>query len=387
MNNFLITGFNFDGYHGSMMHICELAEYLTRNNFKVYIATCEINNSIKKEIETNSKVKIYFFNNLPLNQEYKYVLAYHEPILSFLIKKGLKFKHLGIGCLSYSIKGLEMPSLLATMNFPTFVCSKEIARALQKDFNIHKTIVFPNFIPQNFLNLSIKKPEKLKKIAIISNHVPEELLLTKSLLENDGFLVNIYGKNYNYQKITPKLLLQYDLIITIGKTVQYGFALKKPVFNYDKFGGCGYINKTNFTEAEYYNFSGRNHTTKRTPLELKSEIINGYDNALQDIDEIYNISIKKYSVNNLIPKLLYELDKSNNKPNNTPEWKIYQERCYQYGLDIISHKDFQKICFPYILSNYKIYKLINKITFGLVFKNKAKNAKFVIDILNKTFKT
>ena len=30
------------------------------------------------------------------------------------------------------------------------------------------------------------------------------------------------------------------------------------------------------------------------------------------------------------------------------------------------------------------YKLINKITFGLVFKNKAKNAKFVIDILNKT---
>ena len=53
MKKFLITGYYFDGYHGSMMHICELAEYLKKYNFDVYIATVHINKSIKNEIIKN----------------------------------------------------------------------------------------------------------------------------------------------------------------------------------------------------------------------------------------------------------------------------------------------------------------------------------------------
>ena len=93
MKKFLITGYYFNGYHGSMMHICELAEHLKKLGYKVFIASFYIDESIKKELIKKTGINVYFFNDLPLNTEYDYVLGYHEPLLAYLISKGLKYKH------------------------------------------------------------------------------------------------------------------------------------------------------------------------------------------------------------------------------------------------------------------------------------------------------
>lgn len=41
-----------------------------------------------------------------------------------------------------------------------------------------------------------------------------------------------------YKSITLEILSQYDVAITIGKTVQYCLVMGVPVYVYDKFGSC-----------------------------------------------------------------------------------------------------------------------------------------------------
>ena len=89
----------------------------------------------------------------------------------------------------------------------------------------------------------------MKKIAVISNHVPEEVQELADVLEGQCS-VEYIGIQYSPKLVDAKLLKQYDLVITIGRTVQQCFALGVPVYVYDYFGGPGYITDENFGEAE-----------------------------------------------------------------------------------------------------------------------------------------
>ena len=75
-----------------------------------------------------------------------------------------------------------------------------------------------------------------------------------------------------------KFLQQYDLVITIGRTVPRCLAMGVPVYVYDYLGGPGYLTESNFNLAERNNFSGRGFQ-KKTSDELFEEIRGGYDPA------------------------------------------------------------------------------------------------------------
>ena len=45
---------------------------------------------------------------------------------------------------------------------------------------------------------------------------------------------------------SAELLDHYDCVISIGKTVQYCLVQGIPVFLYDRFGGPGYLNESNY---------------------------------------------------------------------------------------------------------------------------------------------
>ena len=49
-------------------------------------------------------------------------------------------------------------------------------------------------------------------------------------------------------------LQQYDLVITIGRTVPRCLAMGVPVYVYDYLGGPGYLTEANFSLAERNNF-------------------------------------------------------------------------------------------------------------------------------------
>lgn len=380
MKKFLITGYYFDGYHGSMMHICELAEYLKKYNFDVYIATVHINKSIKNEIIKNLNINIYYFDKLPLDLEYDYVLAYHDPILTYLLSKGLKYKYIGLGCLSYTAKEVETPSLLTKFDAPIFVCSNELKHILEKEYLIENIYVIPNFIPESYC-INDKFPKELKKIAVVSNHVPKEIINLKDILKEKNIDMTFYGKNFLHKKITPEILKKYDLIITIGKTVQYSLALGIPVFNYDVHGGSGYINLINYNNAEFYNFSGRDCSIRRTEIEIANDIIANYQLCLNEIEELRNVARKRYSIDNLVKNIITVMESSNLNIIETPEWKIYKERCKHLCNYIIHQQNLLFNIRPCLEKQLAFYKKINKITFNKCFKNTIKNLENLISLI------
>jgi hypothetical protein len=74
------------------------------------------------------------------------------------------------------------------------------------------------------------------------------------------------------------------MVVTIGKTVQYGLACGVPVYVYDKFGGPGYLDRTNFAAAKRCNFSGRCCRRKLEPAQIGAEIVEAYNDARAFVD-------------------------------------------------------------------------------------------------------
>jgi hypothetical protein len=156
--------------------------------------------------------------------------------------------------------------------------SYETADTLKKLLKDKKIRVLGNPAPRNFFDKRVIEPKtKLKNILVVSNHVPKELpgalntLLTQKVVGRVDYL----GVDSKHRLLTPDMLRGYDLVITIGKTVQYALAAGIPVYVYDRFGGPGFLTNENFSTTFWYNFSGR-----------------GFENARKSSHQIY-VDIKK----------------------------------------------------------------------------------------------
>ena len=367
---FLLTGYSFDGYHGSMMHIFEVAKELQLKNYDVYIVSVEITNKIKDYVESFSNINLISLVDFDYNLYFDYVLAYHAPILTFLIDNGLKYNKIGLGSLS-SILKMEQPSLLALYGYPLFVSNKRLVDIMFERYKINSNL-FINSVPEDYnLNLE-KKDNALRKIVIVSNHLPDELIEAKNILEKKGLEVKVIGKEYDYQLVTPNLLKQYDLVITIGKTAQYALYLGIPVYNYDHFGGVGYINLKNLDIEEYYNFSGRSSFRKIMSEEIVNEIIDGYEKSLLEVDDIKKIARERYSLSKNLDSVIKIIDDSTPIMPTSPEWEIYNNHLSEIMQNLLEirklNEDFYKKKLRYI----NFYKFINFMTFGRCYKNTLK---------------
>ena len=105
----LFTCFRFGGYHGSVIHICEIAEYLFRQGYCIYVAVATCSEEIKRYAQQKGAA-IFYWDELPTDVEYDLVWAYHFPILPCLIRRGLRFRKVIGGSLS-SVMPLEKVSL------------------------------------------------------------------------------------------------------------------------------------------------------------------------------------------------------------------------------------------------------------------------------------
>lgn len=68
----LFTGYYFDGFHGSMLHICEMSEYFSQNGFKCYCASVFVNDYIVEYCKKRNLI-VLKANEIPINIEYEYV--------------------------------------------------------------------------------------------------------------------------------------------------------------------------------------------------------------------------------------------------------------------------------------------------------------------------
>lgn len=367
---FLLTGYYFDGYHGSMMHILEVAKELQLKDYDVYIVSVEITKKIRDYVEKVSNVKLLSLQDFDYDIYFDYVLAYHTPILTFLIDNGLKYNKIGLGTLSSFLK-IEEPNLLAIYGFPLFVNHNNLIDLMYEKYKI-KANLFINSVPSDYNINWDKKNCGLKKIVIVSNHLPQELIEAKNVLQKKGFQVKVLGKGFDYQLVTPNLLKQYDLVITIGKTVQYALYLGIPVYNYDYFGGVGYINLKNLDTEEYYNFSGRSSFRKITSDKIVNEIIDGYEKSLLEVEDIKRIARERYSLSNNLDSVIKLIDVSTSVMPATPEWGIYKSHLSIIMQNLLEMRKLNEDFYKKKLRYINFYKFINFMTFGRCYKNTLK---------------
>ncbi len=326
--NILITLWYADGLHGGVKYSAELGRFFHSIGYNVYLCTVKSKDNIKQFLAHNHINVFNIHDDLP-DIEFDIVWAHHWPIFPYLIRKGLRYKKLINSCLS-SFLFLERPIMLDG-NIDMYLClTQSMKEILTKQYNIdeNKINVLPNTAPDDFF---VTKPQNtnLTNVAIVSNHVPQELLDAVKIFKRNKIDVTIYGGKYPVD-ITPDVLAQHDVIISIGKTVQYCLAMGKPVYNYDHFGGSGYITPENIDIEEKQNFSGRSFYTKKTAQQIVDEIINQYTHVVGLQNDLRKIADVRYKLSVQVNNILSKLDQTPHKEplveNN--DCRLFIDYCY-----------------------------------------------------------
>lgn len=281
----LITQLRLFDFAGSETVTLELAEEFSRRGSRVSIATTGFGEPIVQEFEKIKNVSLYGIDDLKLREvcdEYPVDIAWvhHQQIPEFLLRNPRDTRFIFHHMSPYA--NIEAPLFWSIEDkiADAILCnSKEtVNEYVEKkllSMSDERVRVLNNPAPVGFY--SKKNTEsKLNSILVVSNHVPDEVYDALKTLRNDGIEVEIFGAHDNvYRRILPVDINKYDVIVSIGKTVQYSLLGRKPVYCYDRFGGPGYLGDDNFTKAEELNFSGRGFE-KKTANMIASELIDGF---------------------------------------------------------------------------------------------------------------
>jgi len=302
----LITNKSLVELAGSELNTFELAYKLKNLGYDVHIATFKYDYPIKELFENNGIKVTNIIQEKLVAKKYDLVWAHHSPVLyKCLFEENVITKKMIYSCLS-SFEPFEVPpifvnelDLCLTNSFETR--EKLISEGVNSDI----IKVFPNYAEKEFFDAKVNYTSKeLSSICIVSNHLADELKEVILELANIGIKVDLYGIEGKVISITPTVLVNYDAIITIGKTVQYSLALNIPVYCYDIHGGPGWINKSNIEKAAYFNFSGRGFNRKLNAKEICNEIVIGYEETLIEVNDLFIYATEKFELDKNIDVIL-----------------------------------------------------------------------------------
>lgn len=310
--NILITNFEIKQYSGSEINAATIAKRFKELGHTVYMAALDFGDPLLSKVKEESfDILInlldgdFDFSSI----EFDIVWAHHSFMLDWLIfEKGLKAKKIVNSSLS-AVETFEVPPVYANDINMSIANSKETESKL-KEYGITNTYLLENYSFKSYFenNISIKE---LKRIAIVSNHVPKEILEVVKKLEENNYETQIFGIEGKKELITDEVLKNYDVIITIGKTVQYAMSLKIPVYIYDRFGGPGYLTMENMEINRAHNFSGRGYN-KKTVDEIYTEITEQFSLELEQLEKIKEYAKDNFCLEDKIDDVVKKLNDMEN---------------------------------------------------------------------------
>lgn len=289
MNRLLITQQELANYGGSEVVTLELSNYFLSIGFEVTILTNYFGLPISKEFD--QRVKIVDTNTRLNMHKYSHVWIHHNLIPMQLLEilrpveqplPRIAFHHMSP---YIPIEAPLVPELEDAIADTIYFNSPETMRAYEAFFkNKKKLSVLGNPAPESFsMNARDRKARGyLQKILVVSNHAPKELEEALSILASKGIKIEKLGLSGRPELVTPERLDEYDVVVSIGKTVQYSLVRGIPVYCYDHFGGSGYLSPRNFERNRDLNFSGRGFHRKKPEL-IAEEILKKYQRAVEDI--------------------------------------------------------------------------------------------------------
>lgn len=180
----------------------------------------------------------------------------------------------------------------------------------------------------------------LKTLLSVSNHVPVELSEALEILQADGIDVRRIGRPEGNRRVTPEDLLGCDALVTIGKTVQFGFRSQRPVFCYDHFQGPGWLAPWTQRE-ENQNFSGRSEQSRLTPEQIADTIKQGFPDARRWACENNTAALSRFKLEVFVDQLL---NRASSVGGNRiwPEWTKLPEWRHDFQTERLMHQNVDR---------------------------------------------
>lgn len=98
----------------------------------------------------------------------------------------------------------------------------------------------------------------IRRVLVVSNHFPPAALQDlRTIGSRRGFEVDHIGLPGEQRKVNADLLLEYDAVVSLGRTVVLALALGIPALVADTHGGDGWVTPQSIADLESCNFSGR----------------------------------------------------------------------------------------------------------------------------------
>lgn len=186
------------------------------------------------------------------------------------------------------------------------ICNSAEALTRLRSFGeaFQKAQLFQNPAPASFSRVSDSiSSSSPKKVLVVAHSLPDELAAALTALEDSGVRINIVGRSGRPQRVDADLLQGHDLVVTMGKTVQYALRAGVPVYCYGRFGGPGWLSDSQFSLAEHNNFSGRGFG-KKSPEMIVSEIVEGYEGAVEYALRISRADLSRFSLESRVDELI-----------------------------------------------------------------------------------
>ena len=323
----LITQSQLKNYSGSEIVTLELAEHFSTQGVQVSILTQYYDYPIKQDFEKVGGVNVLITGSAAseaLNiEDYDLVWVHHLTLTAKLAeqladsargKPYVVFNHMS------SVDMLEFPLLPTTESEAADLVlfnSEETVKSLALKgarFKKSKTHIFANPAPDAYSTIVLNnKKSNIPSILVISNHPPRELIEAAALLRRRSFVVDFIGRSERgkVERVTPEILSKYDIVVSIGKTVQYCLTANIPIFCYDRFGGPGYLTKRNYNEARIRNFSGRGFS-RMSKDDLVVEFTRPVEEIKFEFNELHELYGKDFLLSSSLKKVFVAL-KSLNK--------------------------------------------------------------------------
>lgn len=341
MKKILFTIAFLNGYHGSVIHVYEWSKYFVSIGYGVTVICINSFKSIRKLYE-ESGIQVCDITEISSKKSYDIVFAYHFPVITYLLSFNLiECRKLILGSLS-PFEPLESLPIFWEHSSLITVVSQEVLQKIQKNLKVpDKQIrVVQNSVPDDFIFFSKRSNvNKCLNIGVVSNHVPIELRRIQEYLPSTARVTYLGSNEKVYLLVDPQTLIKFDVVISIGKTVNYALCMGIPVFEYDYFGRCGYFSRRNFDLELMSNFSGRSSCRHCTPAELAKEIITGYEQALAEAKGLKEKAIDLFLLSKQCDNLLHLIESYPDfSPPDFSSGLYYLEKQHSYSfIKVASH--------------------------------------------------
>ncbi|MCW2286068.1 hypothetical protein M2323_003905 [Rhodoblastus acidophilus] len=311
----LLTNTNFSYWAGSQVVTRDLALlFLEAGATDVRVLTDAVDGDIVFDAQERG---IRFVNLLEdgwteaLPEQPDLVWAHHWPLLGAAVHvRKLAFRYLVVSSLSH-YEPLEALALGTEFADAILVHSEENRQAQLPSLSPtarDRFFVLPNSIPSRWFQGSAA-PISLKRLLVVSNHPPPELLQAATILSERGISVEVIGLTARPREVDAVLIDAADAIVTIGHSVQKGLARRRPVYVYDRFGGSGWLSSGDVDASERTNHSGRRMGRRLPASKIAETILEGYSAALAQVEILHAESMRRYTLETNIARLLGGLEK------------------------------------------------------------------------------